>query len=122
MEREYDQREAIYAAQRNAAAETRYASNGISMVGSLSEDATSSPGLVDIIGRAGDIHGNLTDIADALTLHIDRILGPQASGCSVSGDKSAEPPHELGQLRDRIGNLDAAAYRIRNQVERLARL
>jgi len=107
----------------DVAAQTRYAPNGAGVLLDEMPDLAGSPALADIIGRAGDIHGNLNDIADILARHIDRILGPQPlAGAGACANKVAEPPHEMAQLRDRMANLDTAAYRIRNQVERLARL
>lgn len=119
--------------QAEAASQTRYNAEGGAMIGSLSQslaggvisgNKVSSPALAEFIGRAGDIHGSLMDIADLLTRHLDRILGPQplaGESASISG-KIVEQPHEVGQLSERIGNLDRAATRLRHQVERLARL
>lgn len=106
-----------------AYAETAYQSNGSGIpVGRMPGEETTAR-LADIIARVGDVRDKLTDIAESLTKHLDRILGPQLLSGKAAGDNArAEPPHEFGQLTERVGNLEVAATRIRRQIDRLAKL
>ena len=79
--------------------------------------------LRNAIERATQTHKNLHDLHETLAHHLNRILGtqPEANDAKVGGLVGGLDC-EMGSLRSVLSDLDDVAYRIRNQVERLARL
>jgi len=80
------------------------------------------PELRGAIDRASEAHKNLLDLCATLTRHVDRILGPQPECDTLAKVGGVGTDSEMSGLRNELTGIEETAYRIRNQVERLARL
>ena len=78
--------------------------------------------LRNAIERASQTHKNLADLHENLNRHLDRILGSRPEKDDERCGTAVGPDCEMNALRNVLSDLDDVAYRIRNQVERLARL
>lgn len=78
--------------------------------------------LRNAIDRASQTHKNLADLHENLNRHLDRILGSRPENDDERSQVGVGPDGEMSALRNVLSDIDDIAYRIRNQVERLARL
>lgn len=85
-------------------------------------DAAQPAELRNAIHRASQTHKNLCDLHENLNLHLDRILGSRPGADDEKSIGNGAADGEMSALRNVLSDLDDVANRIRNQVERLARL
>lgn len=113
MEREYDQREALYANQ-IAAAETRYAQTKLGgLVGSTPDKA-----LVATRERIGMLSERISEVAARLETIGDRAFG-SALQCDAKNDASPARSGDLGAIND---ELDALGSQIARAYDAMTRL
>lgn len=78
--------------------------------------------LRNAIDRASQTNKNLCDLHENLDRHLDRILGSRAEVDGERDQVAVSADCDMDALRNVLSDLEDVAYRIRNQVERLARL
>lgn len=86
------------------------------------EAVNGAPELTAAIDRAASVRNNLSDLRETLEIHLNRILGTQPVAGSIGNKPASDPDCAMAALRSELIELDAVAYQLRNQVERLARL
>ncbi|WP_053553198.1 hypothetical protein [Sphingopyxis sp. 113P3] len=95
---------------------------GLDRAGVMLGNSTSTPELRNAIERAHQTHKNLADLHENLNRHLDRILGSRPEKDDELSQVGVGPDGEMDALRNVLSDIDDVAYRIRYQVERLARL
>ena len=95
---------------------------GLDRAGAVLGQSATPPELRDAVERASQTHKNLADLHENLNRHLDRILGSRPEKDDERCGTAVGPDCEMNALRNVLSDLEDVAYRIRTQVERLARL